>query len=124
MVKQWESTNAQVGAGKNVGIPPMGFCGFDRQGTIAVAGNDARPAKIESCSGVGLKTFVFVSNGTESCASERNPSYATKRKVLSFLTGNPMLPPNCCRFSEFFIGADTASDENASPGDSADVSAK
>ena len=74
IVKQLESTNAQVGAGKNVGIPKIGFVGFERQGTRVVAGSAAKPAKIGSCWAVGLNTLLLVRSGTESCASDRSPS--------------------------------------------------
>src|SRR5271166_2126538 len=127
MFKQCDNTNAQVPAGKNVGAPPIGLVGSERHGTFGLPALTAKlfkPAKIESCCEVALKIFVFVSKGTESCASERKPSKPKKRKVLSFWMGKPIFPPNCWRFNEFFNGVAVASLEKGSPGDKAGCRAK
>src|SRR5271166_5812539 len=92
-VKTPPSTAAQVAAGRKVkglgaGSPncvatavPTGPL---RHGT-GVAPWGARPPAIDCCPAVGAKMLLWVSKGTESCASERRPSLAANRKVLSFL---------------------------------------
>src|ERR1700751_3448182 len=118
------SAKAQVGAGSLTGI----FSGFDvsvvMHGTILLTGCAARLAIMVFCVFVGAKILLFVSRGTESCASERSPSYAKSRNVLSFLRGNPTLPPNCWRFRESLIGLPCAVREKVWPGTNACVKAK
>src|ERR1019366_6955145 len=113
-VKAPPSTAAQVAAGRKVkglgaGSPSFAATaaptGPLRHGTGVALPWAVRPAAIDCCAAVGAKILLLVSNGTESCASERRPSKARKRKVLSFLIGNPSVPPNCWRLSEFLIGA-------------------
>ena len=119
IVRQLPSKNAQVCAGRNVGGPPSGFAGSEKHGTEGFPGNAASPAKIACCDDVGAKILEFVSSGTESCASDRKPSKPMNMNVLSFLSANPSVPPNCWRFSESLMGAPCASSENGSPGVSA-----
>src|ERR1700739_216280 len=106
------SANAQVGAGRIRGFE-SGFDGFVvMHGTIFVAGCAASWPMMLCCVSVGAKILLFVSRGTESCASERSPSYARYRNVLSFRIGNPTLPPNCWRLRLSFTGVPCAVSEN------------
>ena len=79
-----------------------------RHGTRVLLPWAANPPLINCWLEVGAKILLWVNKGTESCASERRPSYARNRNVLSRRTGNPRLPPNCCRLREFLTGAPLA----------------
>src|ERR1700722_16886335 len=124
--RQWDNTNAQVCAGKNVGGPLIGSAGSDKHGTFGFPGRVASPAKIAFCSGEASNTLVLVNSGTESSASDRKPSYPTYKNMRSFFSGKPRFPPNCCRLSEFLSGVAEASGltVNRSPGSNAGCSAK
>src|SRR5205823_3935894 len=99
------SPKAHVAAGRNVGGPAGKL---EMQGTRGFPGALASAAMIGNCAGVGAKMLLFVSSGTESCASDRSPSYPTKRNVLSLIMGKLRVPPNCWRLKEFFTGSPAA----------------
>src|ERR1700730_5564515 len=68
------SANAHMGAGSFMGFE-SGLAGFVvMHGTMFEAGCAARLAIIVFWVFVGAKILLFVSRGTESCASERSPS--------------------------------------------------
>src|SRR5438046_873891 len=83
---------AQVAAGRKVGGPPV--VKLEMQGTRGFPGSFASAAIIGSCEAVGAKILLFVSSGTESCASDRRPSYPTKKNVESLIMGQLRVPPN------------------------------
>src|SRR5437762_1172649 len=97
---------AQVAAGRKVGGPPV--VKLEMQGTRGFPGSFASAAIIGSCEAVGAKILLFVSSGTESCASDRRPSYPTKKNVASLIMGKLRVPPNCWRLKEFFTGSPAA----------------
>src|SRR5215471_6299823 len=100
---------AQVAAGRRVGGPAGKL---EKQGTSGFPGSFASAAMIGNWSAAGAKMLLFVSNGTESWASDRSPSYPMNRKVRSWMMGKLRVPPNCCRLREFFTGDPVAFNEN------------
>ena len=91
-VKMLCNPKAQVAAGRRVGGPDGKW---EMHGTRGFPGAFASAAMIGNCPGVGAKMLLPVSSGTESWASDRSPSYPTKRNVLSLIMGKLRVPPNC-----------------------------
>src|SRR5258707_14959796 len=104
MVKTFCKIPAQTAEGRKVG----GFAPLLRHGT-GVAPWAAKPDRIacwllpENWPLSGRKMLVLVSSGTAVCASDIRPSNAANRKVLSLVTGNPTVAPNCSRVRLSFL---------------------
>src|SRR5215472_8881213 len=104
-VNKFPKIPAHKFAGRKVGGPPSAK--FEMHGT-GVLPSCASPPRIACCGVVGAKMPLSVNKGTLSCASEIRPSYARNKKDLSLTMGKLALPPNCCRFKEFFAGLPVA----------------